>query len=387
MQKASLKPRPRVSWLCNSAIGTSETFLMDNLNLLQGLYSVMAFSGNPPAGAPNPHIEALNFDDVPQQLHHVIRKKLTGRDTRTLKKRRRCRKQLIKKLTAFKPDLLWIEFGTTAHIAADLINELGVPYIIAVHGFDITREFSDAWYASEFIRLANNSAAVVCASHHTRNICLTAGVKSDKSAVVRLPIDGGRFKNSGQEFQSPSSFVHLGRLVEKKGPIQTVMAFEKVLAQLPNARLTIIGEGPLRGAIKQRIQDLNIEHAVTLTGALSQNEAISVLQKHAIFCQHSVTGKDGDQEGFALSPAEAALLEMPVVSTLHNGIPEHVQNGVTGTLVREWDIDAMANAMINLAKNPEQAKSMGKAGRKNILSLCDPEKRRLELDLLISSIL
>jgi len=380
-----MSDQPRIAWICNSAIGTSETFLVDNLELLQSFAEVCAFSGNRPQGPSHPDVEALDFDDIPQRLHHVLRRKLTGRDVRTLAKRKRCKDQLIKKLGAFNPDVLWIEFGTTAHIASDLITSLGKPYMVAVHGFDITREFRDPWYASEFTRLANGSKAVVCASEHTRNLCMTAGVNADLCTVIRLPIDGDRFQPSVSTPPSPATFVHLGRLVQKKGPIQTVMAFERVLDQIPEAKLTLIGEGPLRGALQELIESKKMGHAVTLSGALPQTEALDLVKQHAVFCQHSVTGMDGDQEGFALSPAEAALLEMPVVSTLHNGIPEHVQDGTTGLLVREWDIEAMGNAMLNLARNPEKAAEMGKAGRKNILTLCDPKKRRKALIELIRS--
>ncbi len=374
-----MKPRPRIGWLCNSAIGTSETFLGDNLKLLQEFAEVKAFSGNRHATDGHPDVTALDFDNVPQKLHHVIRRKLTGRDVRTLAKRRRCLKQLATELKAFKPDVLWIEFGTTAHVAADLLAELNTPYIIAVHGFDITREFRNPWYEKEFARLANASSAVVCASHHTRNLCMTAGADAKRCQVIRLPLDGQRLRPTSTNQPHPASFVHLGRLVEKKGPLQTIMAFEQVLSEIPDAKLTLIGEGPLRPQLEAYIQKTEIGESVQLTGALPQDEALACVQEHAIFCQHSVTGRDGDQEGFALSPAEAALLEMPVVSTLHNGIPEHVQHGTTGLLVREWDIDGMAHAMIELAIQPDSATVMGQNGRRRILNLCSKHKRVEEL--------
>ena len=378
--------RTRIGWICNSSIGTSETFLVDNLNMLKGFADVKAFSGNADKQSPNPSVKALDFDDVPQRMHHIIRRKLTGQDVRTLSKRKRCKAQLFKGLQSFNPDVLWIEFGTTAHVASDLIEALGKPYLIAVHGFDITRELRDPWYASEFTRLANGSQGVVCASHHTRNLCRVAGVEEDKCKVIRLPIDGQRFQANPIAQPDPASFVHLGRLVEKKGPLQTLMAFEQVIRDIPNARMTFIGDGPLRPTLEAHIQKANLGHAVTLSGPLPQSEALQLVAKHATFCQHSVTGMDGDQEGFALSPAEAALMEMPVVSTFHNGIPEHVVNGKTGHLVREWDIQGMADAMLQLAKDPIKGKAMGQAGRKNILTLCNPEKREVELKQLITSI-
>ena len=100
-----------------------------------------------------------------------------------------------------------------------------------------------------------------------------------------------------------------------------------------------------------------------------------------------MTASDGDQEGFGLSPAEAALLEKPVVSTLHNGLPEHIIHGATGLLTREWDIAGMAESMMELANNAELRMRMGKKGRENILQLCSPSNRSHAISALIDSIL
>ena len=117
---------------------------------------------------------------------------------------------------------------------------------------------------------------------------------------------------------------------------------------------------------------------------MSRQEALDIVQSHWVFCQHSVTASDGDQEGFGLSPAEAALLGMPVISTVHNGIPEHVENGKAGILTREWDIESMAEAMLRLANDAELRNSMGKKGRENIVNLCDPDKRKKRIRELIA---
>ena len=116
---------------------------------------------------------------------------------------------------------------------------------------------------------------------------------------------------------------------------------------------------------------------------MGRQEALDIVQSHWVFCQHSVTASDGDQEGFGLSPAEAALLGMPVISTVHNGIPEHVEDGKAGILTREWDIEGMADAMIRLAQNPELRNSMGTKGRENILGLCAPETRSNAIQALL----
>lgn len=376
----------RILWLCNSAIGTSETFLGDNLALLQRIGEIRAISGNPiPAGTPRAEVEHLTFDDLPQQLHHVVRRKITGQDVRTKAKRKRCLRQVTAALGDFKPDAVWVEFGTTAHVAADLLRHLGKPYFIAVHGFDITREFRDSWYKSEFVRLANNSAGVICASHHTRNLCRTAGVSDSRCQVIRLPLNAAKIKRNTPHPTGPVRFVHLGRLVEKKGPLQTLMAFHSVLETHGDTQLTIIGEGPLKEELVAYIQSHQLDSSVRMLGALPQTEALTEIQQHHVFCQHSVTSMDGDQEGFALSPAEAALLELPVIATLHNGIPEHVEHGETGWLVREWDIEGMGAAMKKLASDDDLRMRMGQSGRQRVMEMCLPEDRIEALGQLLKS--
>jgi glycosyltransferase involved in cell wall biosynthesis len=115
-----------------------------------------------------------------------------------------------------------------------------------------------------------------------------------------------------------------------------------------------------------------------MTGALPRQEALSIVRKHWVYAQHSVTTRSGDQEGFGISLSEAAMLELPVVSTLHDGIPEQVQDGKTGYLVREHDYEAMAERLEILLKAPKNVQEMGKKAKKKIhLSVSD--KKRAEV--------
>ena len=82
-----------------------------------------------------------------------------------------------------------------------------------------------------------------------------------------------------------------------------------------------------------------------------------------------MTNRSGDQEGFGLSLAEAAMLELPIVSTLHDGIPEQVEEGQTGYLVREHDFETMAERLVLLLRSPRTVREMGKAAREKIQGL------------------
>ena len=81
----------------------------------------------------------------------------------------------------------------------------------------------------------------------------------------------------------------------------------------------------------------------------------------------SVTGMDGDQEGIPVFLMEAMATGLPVVSTRHSGIPELVEDGVSGRLVAERDAEALADAMEQLIRQPERWPAMGVAGRKRVL--------------------
>jgi colanic acid/amylovoran biosynthesis glycosyltransferase len=139
----------------------------------------------------------------------------------------------------------------------------------------------------------------------------------------------------------------------------------------------------LSDELRNRIEDAGLSKNVRMLGAMDREAALKEVQRHWVFCQHSVTAKSGDQEGFALSPAEAALLEIPVVSTIHNGIPEHVLDGKTGYLVPEFDFVRMAERMVWLVESEEQRRQFGQAGRRNIMSLCSATKRKKEIEDLL----
>jgi glycosyltransferase involved in cell wall biosynthesis len=85
------------------------------------------------------------------------------------------------------------------------------------------------------------------------------------------------------------------------------------------------------------------------------------------FVQHSLVAPDGDSEGSPVAVMEAQLSGLPVVATLHGGIPEVVEEGVTGFLLPEDDVDAMAEAMARFAVDPSLAGQLGKAGRQRAL--------------------
>jgi len=287
-----------------------------------------------------------------------------------------CR-SLMPVLQRYQPDVAYIDYGTVAVMARAALKSLNIPFVVHFHGADITSALNDGTYREALTDLFEDASALVVASHHIKRLLILEGAPAEKIHVVRLSINLENLTplTWDERKQYPPSVVFLGRLTPKKHPIALLEALALVKQHVSNAQLSIIGDGSEMPRVKQRIERLGLQDSVKLYGALPRNEALAIVNRHWVFAQHSVTAPSGDQEGFGISLAEAAVLGLPVVSTLHNGIPEQVIHGETGLLVREFDYEAMAASLISLLSNPALAIQMGLRGADRIQQLCQMSDR------------
>lgn len=284
----------------------------------------------------------------------------------------------LKKLDQnYYPDVAYTDFLTSAVLLRHFFETKEIPYIVHVHGFDISSALIDNAYRMEIKKVFKSVKYIIAASHYIRRLLILEGCSPEKIIVIRLGIDTQSIipLNWMKRLENKPSIIFLGRLTEKKNPIALIHAFNIVRKKIPDVKLSIIGDGPMLGEIENLINALSLQDVVSMLGALPRDKSFPIMNQHWIYAQHSITAISGDKEGYAISPAEAAAHELPVVSTIHNGIPEHVLEGITGYLVPEFDYETMAERMIYLIHNPELAEKMGKEGRKNIEKLNDPRKR------------
>jgi glycosyltransferase involved in cell wall biosynthesis len=171
----------------------------------------------------------------------------------------------------------------------------------------------------------------------------------------------------------------LGRLVEKKAPHLTIRAFALAAKDHPQARLDLVGDGPLRGAAEAALAESGLGNRITLHGALPHDACRALMRRAQIFAQHSVTAANGDTEGAPVAVAEAMATALPVVATRHSGIPEQVLDGETGLLVAEGDVAGMGAALSRLLADPGLAARMGEAGRARALERLDQTRLYGEL--------
>jgi glycosyltransferase involved in cell wall biosynthesis len=275
------------------------------------------------------------------------------------------------------PEVGYIDYGTSAVLCYKFLSDNNIPFIVHVHGYDITSALNDKVYKAELEKVFSKASFFIAASNYIRKLLILAGCPEEKIKVIRYGLDATKCKPMDWENRKRAnpSVIFLGRLTAKKHPIALLHAFKLVKEKVPEAQLTIIGGGELETEVKKTINKLGLSNSVKMLGVLNREQSFPILNQHWVYAQHSVTAKSCDQEGFAISLAEAALHEIPVVSTYHNGIPENVIDGKTGLLVKEFDFEAMAEKIIYLIQNPEIAEKMGKAGREHIMELCEPGKR------------
>ncbi len=256
--------------------------------------------------------------------------------------------------------LVLAEFGGTGVALMDVCHELGLPLYVYFRGPDATEASRFRSMRRFYRRLFRRADGVFAVSRFIADKLAALGCPEAKLHVNPSGADPAEFRPSLRE---PGRILSIGRLVPTKAPLATVDAFAKVAPRFPQARLDLVGAGPLRAEVEEAIRARGLEGRVTLHGALDHAGCAALMRRAAVFALHSVTGPLGATEGFPTAIAEAMLSGVPVVSTRHAGIPEHVVEGQTGRLVAEGDVVGMAEALAALLGDPVAAAALGEAGR------------------------
>jgi glycosyltransferase involved in cell wall biosynthesis len=147
-------------------------------------------------------------------------------------------------------------------------------------------------------------------------------------------------------------------LIPEKGVDDLLDAAREVVTAEPRAHFLLAGDGAHRPKLEQRARDLGIASRVTFTGVVKDPLAEGLYAASDIVCQMSRW-----EEVFGYVNAEAMACAKPLVGTRAGGIPEIVQDGITGFVVERRDARAMAARILELVRDPELRRRMGEAGR------------------------
>lgn len=285
--------------------------------------------------------------------------------------------RLLKRLA---PDVVLAQFGPTAVRLVPPCRRLNIPLVAHFHGFDASADDVLEKYRTGYRDLFSSAACLVVVSEAMRTRLIAEGAPPEKTVVNVYGVDCARFGGADPQ-KAPPVFLAAGRFVPKKSPHSTIRAFAKVYRQNDQARLRMIGDGPLLEECRRLAGLLDVEPAVTFLGAQPHEAVAREMRRARAFVQHSVRASNGDCEGTPVAILEAGASGLPVVATRHGGIPEVVVDGTTGLLVDEFDVPAMAEQMRLLAADPELAGRLGRAARQHI---CDHHSMSQSIERLVS---
>jgi glycosyltransferase involved in cell wall biosynthesis len=135
---------------------------------------------------------------------------------------------------------------------------------------------------------------------------------------------------------------------------------------MPNCDLTIVGSGPLNDHLHNLVHDLELEGHIQFKGDQSDFELMHYYENAEMFILPCIIAENGDRDGIPVAIMEAMAMKLPVISTMVSGIPELVEDGISGILVSQKDENAIADAIIKLHKDRNLRFEMGEKGRKII---------------------
>ncbi|TMM31353.1 colanic acid biosynthesis glycosyltransferase WcaL [Polaribacter aestuariivivens] len=260
-----------------------------------------------------------------------------------------------------KIDIVVAEYGTTAAAVYNVCFNTKIPLLPIFHGFDASINHILETHKNKYEKIFNYSKYIVVVSNKIAETLITIGCLKNK-IIITPCAPQNKFFDIKPNFKK-NNFLAVGRFVDKKAPYYTILSFVKVLRKYPNAKLQLIGDGPLKNVCENLINYYKVSNNIKIIGAVKSKDIDSYFENSYSFLQHSVVANNGDSEGTPVSVLEASAAGLPVVSTKHGGISDVILNNKTGFLVDEHNVELMAEKICNLIEDKLLAKKMGQEGR------------------------
>jgi colanic acid/amylovoran biosynthesis glycosyltransferase len=375
---------------------TSTTFVLDQVTgLLDRGHDVHVFARPPPAGQPV-HADFLKYG-LAERTHHWHgatrqRRNLALRTLRLLSADPTANARVMfESFNAFRHgvkalgasywsygstvmshgsfDVVLAQFGPLGRLAV-MLRDMGAfdaPIATTWLGYDLTQviqQFGSRYYADLFRK--GDVHLPLCDYFRSRLVEL--GCPADKIRIHRLGVDVDRFDFSPRSLGAGETLriVSVARLAEKKGIDVALRALGRVAKRGIRFEYHLVGDGPDRAMLERLRDELGLGAVTTMHGSLTREQSQAVLSRCHLYLAPSVTAHDGDQEGTPVALMEAMAVGLPVLSTLHSGIPEMIEDGVSGFLVPERDDSTLADRIVKLASEPALWPAFGRAARETV---------------------
>jgi colanic acid/amylovoran biosynthesis glycosyltransferase len=274
-------------------------------------------------------------------------------------------------------DVVHCQFATTGlnALEARRLGALQGKLVVSARGYDVSQHVQIAGRQS-YERLFAEADVFLPNCEFFAQRLRDLGCDPRKIEIFRSGLDSRRFPFATRHLRAGETvrLATVGRLVGKKGIEYVIRAVALLRQQGVPVELLIVGEGPLREALAKLAVELGVTEVVQFLGAKNQEQIIGILEAAHLFIGASITDADGNQDAPINTLKEAMAMGLPVVGTRHGGIPEMIEDGISGLLVPERDAEALAKTLRWLITRPEIWPEMGRAGRARVESAYDLQK-------------
>lgn len=274
-------------------------------------------------------------------------------------------------------DVIHCHFAPNA-IRVVLAHRAGIlrgKVLTTFHGYDVNtypRQYGRDVYRDVF----RTCELFTANSSFTMRRAVALGCPAGK--LIKLPmgvdLDSHGFGERRLAEDEKVRVLTVGRLVEVKGIEYGLRAVAIAARQYPNLRYEIVGDGPLKASLASLAAKLGIADQVAFLGGCTEDEVRRCYGRGHLFMLPGVVGSDGAEEAQGIVLLEAQAGGLPVLATRVGGIPESVVDGVSGFLVGERDVEALAERLVWLIEHPQRWAEMGRAGRAHVEAHFDIEQ-------------
>jgi sugar transferase (PEP-CTERM/EpsH1 system associated) len=273
---------------------------------------------------------------------------------------------LARWLRQVRPEVLHTHNPAPHLIGALAAKWAGVPVVVHTkHGRNYPGEFRKvwsnriaSWFTDRLVAVSEDAATVSTDIEH---------VPADKVSVILNGIDLDQFAPVSNAAATTLRAIHVGRLIYPAKDQKTLLrSVRLVVDEVPDFALDLVGDGPHRDMMETLCRELDLQANVRFLGFRSD--------VHQLLSQSHLFVLSSQQEGLSITLLEAAATGLPIVATRVGGNPEVVADGQTGLLVPPEDPAAMAQAILQLIREPELARQMGRAGRQRVEERFDLRK-------------
>lgn len=272
-------------------------------------------------------------------------------------------------------------FASHPAAAGFIIHRLvGIPYSFTAHGSDLHRD-------RHMLREKVAEAAFVAAiSEYNKELIISEcrGKYREKVKVVHCGVDTEVFrarshKTPYEKGENPILILCVGTLHEVKGQPYLIEACRFLQERGHTFECHFVGDGPDRKSLNQLVEQAGLSGKVRFHGRLTRDEIARLLMDADVLTAPSVPTRDGRREGIPVVLMEAMGSGVPVIASNLSGIPELVNDQLTGLLVPPRDARSLADALERCIQDPALCRRLGNAGRAKVVEEFDLNKNAAKL--------